>query len=48
MHSREHKQLAELFDRYNLKQHVQSATHLAGHILDLVISGVNDDLVMAC
>ena len=48
MHNRERKQLADLFDRYNLKQYVQSATQLAGHILNLVISGVNDDLVMAC
>ena len=48
MQNRERKQLADLFDRYNLKPHVQNATHLAGHILDLVISGLNDDLVMAC
>ena len=36
------KQLRELLDLYNLKQHVKDPTHIKGHTLDLVITPTKD------
>ena len=37
------KQLSELLDVYNLKQHIHEPTHIKGNILDLVITENRDN-----
>jgi len=41
------KQLADILRSANLRQHVQERTHRHGHILDLVISRDDDNLIKA-
>ena len=41
------KKLTELFHNFGLRQHVNLPTHTGGHILDLVISKENTQLVQS-
>ena len=38
-------ELNDLFDTLNYKQHVTTRTHKSGHILDVVITRDNEDLI---
>ena len=40
--------LRALLDSFGLDQHVNGATHIRGHTLDLVISRATDNLVHSC
>ncbi len=40
------KQMKELLDLYDLKQHVEEPTHVKGHTLDIVITPNRDTLLM--
>ena len=40
------KQMKELLNLYDLKQHVEEPTHVKGHILDIVITPNRESLVM--
>ena len=39
--------LCDLIFDYNLTQHVEHPTHVQGHILDLIISNLDDDSIAA-
>ena len=39
---------ASLFETFNLVQHVTTATHTEGHILDLIVTRQEEDLVASC
>ena len=47
-HDRERQQLSSLFETFNLVQHVTTATHTEGHILDLIVTCQEEDLVASC
>ena len=47
-HDRERQQLSSLFETFNLVQHVTTATHTEGHILDLIVTRQEEDLVASC
>ena len=40
------RQLTALLESFGMVQHVKDATHIKGHLLDLVVSHKKDDLVM--
>ena len=44
----ESQQLTSLINSFNLTQHVNGATHISGHTLDLVVSRAVDDVVRGC
>ena len=44
----ESRQLTSLLESFGLVQHVKDATHIKGHLLDLVVSRETDDLVQSC
>ena len=37
--------IMELFEAFNLHQHVAEATHIGGHLIDIVISNSLDNLI---
>ena len=44
----ETKQFASLLESFGLKQYVDTATHIAGHIIDFVLSRASDNNIFNC
>ena len=47
-HKSEVSRFISMISSYGLEQHVTTATHVSGHILDLVMTRADDDLVRLC
>ena len=44
-HKSEVSRFISMISSYGLEQHVTTATHVSGHILDLVMTRADDDLI---